>query len=122
MIYISLNHFNKVWKSFDWSLTVKEHLLILAEDGNRKFTEGLHPGVEHVLGIRLPALRKLAARIAKADWERYFDTADGFYMEERMLQGMVLGCIRPDEDVEVYLHRVTRFCVDYQQLVGVRYV
>ena len=86
-------------------LTVKEHLLILAEDGNRKFTEGLHPGVEHVLGIRLPALRKLAARIAKADWERYFDTADGFYMEERMLQGMVLGCIRPDEDVEVYLHR-----------------
>ena len=30
-------------------------------------------------------------------------------MEERMLQGMVLGCIRPDEDVEVYLHRVTRF-------------
>ena len=49
-------------------LTVKEHLLILAEEGNRKFTEGLHPGVEHVLGIRLPALRKLAARIANADW------------------------------------------------------
>ena len=70
-------------------LTVKEHLLILAEEGNRKFTEGLHPGVEHVLGIRLPALRKLAARIAKADWESYLDTADGFYMEERMLQGMV---------------------------------
>ena len=110
-------------------LTVKEHLLILAEEGNRKFTEGLHPGVEHVLGIRLPALRKLAARIAKADWEHYFDTADGFYMEERMLQGMVLGCIRPDEDVEVYLHRVTRFVwiinswsVCDQQLVGVRYV
>jgi len=89
-------------------LTVKEHLLILAEEGNRKFTEGLHPGVEHVLGIRLPALRKLAARIAKADWERYFDTADGFYMEERMLQGMVLGCIRPDEDVE-YLSLVSGF-------------
>ena len=70
---------------------------------------GTSPGVEHVLGIRLPALRKLAARIAKGDWERYLDTADGFYMEERMLQGMVLGCIRPDEDVEVYLHRVTRF-------------
>ena len=26
-----------------------------------------------------------------------------------MLQGMVLGCIRPDKDVEVYLERVTRF-------------
>ena len=73
------------------------------------------------VGIRLPALRKLAARIAKADWERYFGHSRRFYMEERMLQGMVLGCIRPDEDVEVHLHRVTRF-VDNQQLVGVRYI
>ena len=102
--------YNKVWKSFDrTALTVKEHLLILAEEGNRKFTEGLHPGWNMCWAFVCQALRKLAARIAKADWEHYFDTADGFYMEERMLQGMVLGCIRPDEDVEVYLHRVTRF-------------
>ena len=90
-------------------LTIKEHLLQLAERGNKKFTESLNPGVEHVLGIRVPDLRKLAARIAKADWEAYLDTADTYYMEERMLQGMVLGCIRPDADIEVYLHRVTCF-------------
>ena len=65
--------------------------------------------MEHVLGIRVPDLRKLAARIAKDGWEAYLDTADTYYMEERMLQGMVLGCIRPDADVEVYLHRVTQF-------------
>ena len=82
-------------------LTIKEHLLQLAERGNKKFTESLNPGVEHILGIRVPDLRKLAARIAK--------DADTYYMEERMLQGMVLGCIRPDTDVEVYLHRVTQF-------------
>ena len=90
-------------------LTIKEHLLQLAERGNKKFTESLNPGVEHILGIRLPDLRKLAARIVKDDWEAYLDSADTYYMEERMLQGMVLGCIRPDADVEVYLHRVTRF-------------
>ena len=90
-------------------LTIKEHLLQLAERGNKKFTESLNPGVEHVLGIRVPDLRKLAARIAKDGWEAYLDTADTYYMEERMLQGMVLGCIRPDADVEVYLHRVTQF-------------
>lgn len=90
-------------------LTIKEHLLQLAERGNKKFTESLNPGVEHILGIRVPDLRKLAARIAKDDWEAYLDTADTYYMEERMLQGMVLGCIRPDADVEVYLHRVTQF-------------
>lgn len=90
-------------------LTVKEHLLQLAEQGNKKFAESLNPGVEHVLGIRVPDLRKLAARIARNDWEAYLDTADTYYMEERMLQGMVLGCIRPDADIEVYLHRVTQF-------------
>ena len=90
-------------------LTIKEHLLQLAERGNKKFTESLNPGVEHILGIRVPDLRKLAARIAKGDWEAYLDAADTYYMEERMLQGMVLGCIRPDADVEVYLHRVTQF-------------
>ena len=90
-------------------LTIKEHLLQLAERGNKKFTESLNPGVEHILGIRVPDLRKLAARIAKDDWEAYLDAADTYYMEERMLQGMVLGCIRPDADVEVYLHRVTQF-------------
>ena len=90
-------------------LTIKEHLLQLAERGNKKFTESLNPGVEHILGIRVPDLRKLAARIAKDDWEAYLDAADTYYMEERMLQGMVLGCIRPDADTEVYLHRVTQF-------------
>lgn len=90
-------------------LIIKEHLLQLAERGNKKFTESLNPGVEHILGIRVPDLRKLAARIAKGDWEAYLDAADTYYMEERMLQGMVLGCIRPDADVEVYLHRVTQF-------------
>ena len=90
-------------------LTIKEHLLQLAERGNKKFTESLNPGVEHILGIRVPDLRKLAAHIAKGDWEAYLDAADTYYMEERMLQGMVLGCIRPDADTEVYLHWVTQF-------------
>lgn len=90
-------------------LTVKEHLLRLAEQGNKAFTQSLNPGVEHVLGIRIPDLRKLAARIARDDWEAYLGSADTYYMEERMLYGMVLGCIRPDANIEVYLHRVTGF-------------
>ena len=90
-------------------LDIKAELLRLAEQGNKPFTQSLNPGVPNVLGIRIPQLRKLAARIAKGDWEVYLATADTYYMEERMLQGMVLGCIRPDRDVEVYLERVTRF-------------
>ena len=63
----------------------------------------------NVLGVRIPHLRQLAKRIARGDWQAYLATADTYYMEERMLQGMVLGCIRPDDDIEQYLERVTRF-------------
>ena len=78
-------------------LTIKENLLQLAENGNKKFTESLHPGIENVLGIRIPALRRLGAQIAKDDWESYLQTADTYYMEERMLQGMVISNLKMKE-------------------------
>lgn len=90
-------------------LSIKEHLLKLSENSSKQFAQTLNPGVENVLGLRIPDLRKLAAGIAKSDWEAYLATASTFYMEERMLQGMVLGCIKPDNDIEKYLARVTRF-------------
>ena len=60
------------------NLTIKEHLLELAERGNKSFAKSLNPGVEHVLGIRIPDLRKLAVRISHTDWEEYLLTADYF--------------------------------------------
>ena len=89
-------------------LTIKENLLQLAENGNKKFTESLHPGIENVLGIRIPALRRLGAQIAKDDWESYLQTADTYYMEERMLQGMVISNLKM-KDTEAYLSLVARF-------------
>ena len=89
-------------------LTIKENLLRLAGEGNKKFTESLHPGIENVLGVRVPALRQLAAQIAKDDWQAYLQSADTFYMEERMFQGMVIGCLKI-KDVEEYLSLVSGF-------------
>ena len=107
LFIFSANHSMEVFLLDNKS--VRSHLLALAEQGVKSFAERINPGVPHVLGIRIPALRKLAIQIAKSDWETYLHTADSYYMEERMLQGMVLGAIRPDADVEVYLNRVTRF-------------
>ena len=39
---------------------IKERLLSLAEDDYKEFNQKLLPGVEHVLGVRIPAMRKLA--------------------------------------------------------------
>lgn len=88
---------------------VREHLLCMSERANKTFAEKLNPGVENVLGLRLPDMRKLAIQIAKIEWQLYLSTAPVFYMEERMLQGLVLGYVKMDEDIETYLSYVTRF-------------
>ena len=88
--------------------TVREYLLELAQNGNKKFTESLHPGIENILGLRVPDIRKLAQQIAKSDWKSYLESAGFYYMEERMLQGFVIGYI-PRLDIEERLQLIARF-------------
>lgn len=70
---------------------IKEQLELQKEPDYQKFTSGLLPGVAHILGVRLPALRKIAKQLAKDDWRQYLRTACDDSYEEIMLQGMVLG-------------------------------
>ena len=69
-------------------MTLREQLLELTEPKYMKFTSALMPGVENVLGIRLPVLRSIAKEIAAGDWRAYLTEAEDFYFEERMLQGL----------------------------------
>ena len=50
-------------------LTIKKICCNWQKNGNKKFTESLHPGIENVLGTPHPCLRRLGAQIAKDDWE-----------------------------------------------------
>ena len=70
---------------------LKDELLALAEEKYRKFSSSLTPGTDTILGVRLPALRKIGKRIAKADWRIYLGTARDDSFEETLLQGMVIG-------------------------------
>ncbi len=70
---------------------IKEQLEIQREPEYQKFNASLLPGVEHILGVRLPALRKMAKKIARKGWQEYLEAACDDSFEEIMLQGMVLG-------------------------------
>lgn len=76
---------------------IKEQLLELSESGYQKFSASLIPGVENMLGIRLPKLRTLAKEIAKGDWKEALEEED-YYFEEKMLRGMVLSYASNDLD------------------------
>ena len=61
-------------------------LLAQAEEDYRAFTMKLLPGTEHILGVRLPVLRKLAKKLARGEWQEYLTGAADDSMEEIMLQ------------------------------------
>ena len=73
------------------NLWIKARLEELQDPKYQQFTAKLLPGTEHILGVRLPALRKLAKQLAAGDWQGYLNNACDDSFEELMLQGMVLG-------------------------------
>lgn len=80
---------------------IKEELYSLAEEEYRNFNQKLLPGVPNILGVRLPALRKMAKRIAKEDGLGYLQKNQDLGIktalyEEIMLYGLVLGYTRMD--------------------------
>lgn len=67
-------------------------LLNLAEPGYRQFAASLIPGESNILGVRLPALRRLARQSAKENWQQLFaELQSTTTMEVVMLRGMLPG-------------------------------
>lgn len=85
---------------------VREELLALADPEYCAFHSNLLPGVDNILGVRVPKLRAIAKRIAKMDskdpgkdtWRTYLDCLQSEYYEEDMLHGMIIGYARMNEE------------------------
>lgn len=64
-----------------------------AEPEYAAFAARLLPGTNDLLGVRLPHLRRLARTLAKREGAAFLARARDDTFEERMLQGMVIGCL-----------------------------
>ncbi len=83
---------------------IRQQLFAAADASYQTFSASLLPGTDHILGVRLPLLRKMAQQIyRKGDWAAFL-AEQPLYFEETMLQGMVIG------------HAVKTF-VDFRQYV-----
>jgi 3-methyladenine DNA glycosylase AlkD len=82
-------------------MMVLDRLMELREEEYKKFTAALIPGIDldKMLGVRVPAIRKLAATVLKEDpltlqhYMKWFGQAgrDECYYEEKQLWGILLG-------------------------------
>ena len=58
--------------------TIHDRLLLMNQSGNKAFAQKLNPGIENVLGLRVPHLRALAKEIAlHPDLKHYLDNLHG---------------------------------------------
>ena len=83
-------------------MNTRDRILEMAESDYQKFSSALNPGVQNMVGVRLPNLRKLAKEISKGDWASFLKS-DTIYFEEIMLKGMVIGQLKEDIDTVLAL-------------------
>lgn len=111
-------------------MDVQQALAAVAEEEYRAFQEKLIPGAQHILGVRLPQLRKITAQIVREGAEDFLNDEPGSSFEETMLRGMVIGKLRlPPEQVMGYIRDFVpkidnwatcdTFCTDLK--IAVRY-
>lgn len=82
---------------------IRKELEQAAEKDYKEFNAKLLPGVEELLGVRLPRLREIAKRVTKSGALEYLtqmkeaDWSQGAYYEEKLLFGLVIGYAKMDD-------------------------
>lgn len=88
-------------------LAIRQELERLAEDKYQKFASRLIPNCDNLMGVRIPAIRKIAKRIVKENPIEYLDNAKDIYFEETMLKALIIGNMQ--DDIEIILEQVALF-------------
>lgn len=108
-------------------MDIKQILLEKSEEKYRKFSQSLIPNINNVLGVRLPILRKIAKEIyTKTDWQEFLMQNDFDYMEEVMLQGMVIGLVKDEPEnilklVKNFVPKITNWSVCDSFCTGLKF-
>ncbi len=78
------------------------------DEGYKKFTEKLIPGVKNVIGIRANILKDIAKKISKGDYTTYFNEIkstpkEELFYEEIMVYGLTIGMIKINDNDRIKL-------------------
>lgn len=84
--------------------SIRKELFKLKDEKYKEFHSSLCPGVDNIIGVRVPVLRKYAKDLSKENWEENFQQIQNDYYEEIMLQGIIIGiAIKDIEELKKYL-------------------
>ncbi len=105
---------------------IRQQLEALAEEDYQIFVSRLLPSTKHILGVRLPLLRRIAKQLSKSNWRNYLQTAQNASFEETMLQGMVIGYVNcsPEERfsyIRMFVPRIDNWSVCDSFCTGLKF-
>lgn len=88
---------------------IKNKLFELADEKYKEFHGGLCPGVNNIIGVRVPVLRNYAKELVKKySLEELWNQIDDEYYEEIMLKGMIIG-LSKKENIDVVFNYIKQF-------------
>ena len=70
-------------------MNLEKELFKLQDKKYKEFHSGLCPGVDNIIGVRVPVQRKLAKEMLKGNWQEFLDGPMGTYAEEKVIYGLV---------------------------------
>ena len=91
------------------SKSIIADLLLEARDGKyREFQKALVPGVENIIGVRLPDIRSIAKKYSGTkEGADFIDSLPHTYYDEYMAHGLMIGFLKKDK--EEIKARIDRF-------------
>lgn len=88
---------------------IKQQLFELSDTKYQAFHSSLCPGIQNIIGVRVPILRNYAKELFMQEkWQQMIKKIDNEYYEEIMLQGMLIGQAKK-EDINIILKYVEDF-------------
>lgn len=88
---------------------IRKELFELSDEKYKDFHSGLCPGVDNIIGVRVPVLRNYAKELLKRySLKDLFENIDDLYYEEIMLKGMLIGLLK-NEDIQYIFKYIETF-------------
>lgn len=70
---------------------VRKQIFELQDLKYKNFHSNLCPGVNNIIGVQTPKLRKIVKEILKKDYKKYLDNVNNKYYEETMIEGLIIA-------------------------------
>ncbi len=81
---------------------VRKRLFELCDLKYKKFHSSLCPGVNNIIGVRVPIVKSYAKELLKSySFYELYDAIDTYYYEEILLKGVILGFSKEDSSVKI---------------------